>query len=556
MNTDPTPSERLLQERLEAIEKRLAALEAGPMKRAAVPAAAAAAVSPVAALPAQPPKSAAIGEELEFEVGQNWFALVGIVALVAGMGFMLAQPWSGLPQWVPPLGGAAAGLLLLILASRWRGTFELVARFFWGAGLAVLYFSAVRLFFFGKPPAIAPDSAVAPLVLFAAAGGIVGVGYVRRSIWLAGLGLLAVAASVSALGTPVLVSLGLLLLAGLTVFLSGARGWDVLLPLGTVLGPLVYGLWMLGNPHLGNPVRVAAGGMWPLVLLAHLALIGAGYLRRPTKTEDPFLGVGTVLNCVLGYGMFLLHTIGAYRGALAGLHLGAFAVLLGVAVAFWVHAQSRLATFFYAMTGYLALSLAIVKAVTGPAVFVWLSVQSVVVVATAIWFRSRFIIVANFLIYVMIVLGYVVAVKMESGISLGFGLVALASARILHWQQRRLELKTELMRNAYLASAFVVFPYALYHLVEGKLVALAWVGLALFYYLANLIVRSPKFRWMGHATLLLTALYLAVAGTSRFSPTYRVLSFLVLGMVLLVVSVIFTRLRKRRESGGSPPAPR
>jgi hypothetical protein len=250
--------------------------------------------------------------------------------------------------------------------------------------------------------------------------------------------------------------------------------------------------------------------------------------------------------------LFLLHTVGAYRGTLASLHLAAFVVLLGVAVAFWRREQSRLATFFYAMTAYLALSLAIVKAVNGPAVFVWLSVQSVIVVATAIWFRSRFIVVANFLIYVLIVLGYVVAVKVESGISLGFGLVALASARILHWQQRRLELKTELMRNAYLVSAFVVFPYALYHLVAGKLVALAWVGLALFYYVANLVVRSPKFRWMGHGTLLLTALYLAIAGTSRFSPAYRVLSFLVLGTVLLAVSLVFTRLRKRRESEKAP----
>ncbi len=555
MSNNPEPLESALARRLEHIEQRLAALEATarrPVEGTPAPA-------PLAAVAGPAPATGPKGEDLEFVVGQNWFALVGIVALVAGLGFMLAQPWPDFPALVPSLGGIVVGAVLLALAARWRGAFELVARFFWGAGLAVLYFSAVRLFFFGQPPAIAPDSALAPLVLLVAAGGIVGVGYARRSIWLAGLGLLAVAVSVSAVGTPALVGLGLLLLAGLTVFLSGARGWEVLLPLGTVLGPLVYGLWMLGNPHLGNPVRVAAGGMWPLVLLAHLAIIGAGYLRRPTKAEDPFLGVGTVLNCVLGYGMFLLHTVGAYRGALAGLHLAAFAVLLGVAVAFWLRAQSRLATFFYAMTGYLALSLAIGKAVTGPAVFVWLSVQSVVVVATAIWFRSRFIIVANFLIYVLIVLSYVVAVKLETGISVGFGLAALASARILNWQQQRLELKTGLMRNAYLVSAFVIFPYALYHLVSGRFVALAWVGLALFYYLVNLVVRNPKFRWMGHATLLLTALYLAVAGTSRFSPAYRVLSFLVLGTVLLVVSLIFTRLRKRREAEGTgervPPAP-
>jgi uncharacterized membrane protein len=219
-------------------------------------------------------------------------------------------------------------------------------------------------------------------------------------------------------------------------------------------------------------------------------------------------------------------------------------VLLGVAVAFWVREQSRVSTFLYAMTGYLALSMAIIKAAAMPDVFVWLSLQSVVVVATAIWFRSRFIVVANFLIYVSIVLGYIVVAKAETGISIGFGIVALVTARILNWKKDRLELKTELMRNAYLVSAFFVFPYALYHLVPATYVGLAWIGLALAYYGMNLLVRSQKYRWMGHVTLLLTALYLVVVGTSRFEPVYRVLSFLALGTVLLVVSLLFTRLRK------------
>jgi hypothetical protein len=199
------------------------------------------------------------------------------------------------------------------------------------------------------------------------------------------------------------------------------------------------------------------------------------------------------------------------------------------------------------MTGYAALTVAIGRASAMPAVFVWLSVQSVVVVATAIWFRSRFIVVANFLIYLGIVLGYVVLAERETGISLGFGVVALVSARLLNWQQSRLELKTGLMRNAYLLVAWLVFPYALAHLVPAGYTALAWVALALGYYALNLIVRNQKYRWMGHTTLLLTACYILIVGTRKFEPVYRVLSFLVLGTVLLVVSLVFTRLRKSRD---------
>ncbi|MES1194621.1 MAG: hypothetical protein ABUL65_01920, partial [Opitutus sp.] len=287
-------------------------------------------------------------------------------------------------------------------------------------------------------------------------------------------------------------------------------------------------------------------------------ILAAGSLRRSGRgVEDGPTVACALLNCALGYGVFLLHTLAVAGPGFAPANLAASTVFLGLAVLFWVREHSRVSTFLYAMTGYMALSLAIFQVSALPEVFVWLSLQSVLVVATAVWFRSRFIVVANFLIYCAIVLGYVVVARSETGISVGFGLVALVSARILNWQKDRLELKTELMRNAYLFAALVVFPYALYHLVPGGYVGVAWVGLALFYYLLNLIVRNRKFRWLGHVTLLLTTGYLLVVGTGRFEPVYRVLSFLVLGTVMLVVSLAFTRVRKgRREAAMGPPAAR
>ena len=38
-----------------------------------------------------------------------------------------------------------------------------------------------------------------------------------------------------------------------------------------------------------------------------------------------------------------------------------------------------------------------------------------------------------------------------------------------------------------------------------------------------------------------------IVGTSRLEPVYRVLSFLVLGTVLLMVSLLFTQMRKRQR---------
>jgi hypothetical protein len=252
----------------------------------------------------------------------------------------------------------------------------------------------------------------------------------------------------------------------------------------------------------------------------------------------------------LGYGLFFVHSLAAFKASFVVLHSSAALVFLGLAVASWMRQGSRVGTFFYAMTGNAALTFALLKGTNAPEVFVWLSLQSIIVVAAAIWFHSRLIVVGNFLVYIIIVLGYVMTVSRETGVSLALGVVALLTARLLNWQQHRLELKTEMMRNAYLLSAFGVFPYALAHLVPGHLVAIAWTGLALAYYGMNLLVRNHKYRWMGHGTLLIATGYLVIVGARGMEPMYRVSSFLALGAVLLIVSLSTTRARRRQSLAG------
>ena len=532
-------------ERIARLEARLARIEAH--LGVADDAVAAVAPEPVPMSPAAVERAE---DELEFEVGQNWFAMVGIAVLTLGAAFLLSLPFADLPAVVPSVAGFVLVAVLFTVARVWREAFALVAGYLRGAGMALLFFSTLRLSFPRSRPVLDLDSAGAHALLLAAVAFNLWVALRRKSPWLTGVALATGGVMVAVVNAHWLAFGGLTLLAMIAVRASLRENWRGL-ELAAVVGVYAaYLAWALGPQFRGAPLHFAtAPAVAPAILLCCAWVFASGWWwRPPAEPEGAWAANHALLNCGLGYGLFFIHTVVAFPADVAAWHAAAFAVFLVLAVAFWRRRQSRVATFFYAMTGYAALSVAIFKASSAPAVFVWLSVQSVVVVATAIWFRSRFIVVANFIIYAMIVLGYVFVVERESGISVGFGLVALVSARILNWQQRRLELKTELMRNAYLLSAFIVFPYALYHLVPGGYVGLAWVGLALFYYVMNFVVRSQKFRWMGHATLLLTTCYLVIVGTSRFEPVYRVLSFLVLGTVLLMVSLVFTRLRNRREA--------
>ncbi len=542
--TRPTPFAD--SERIARIEARLAWVEAQlglpSMARPENPGEGTA----VAAAPAASGRSE---EELEFEVGQNWFAAAGIVALTLGAAFLLSLPFASLPIGVPSLAGYTVAATLFVLAHVGRSSFALVASHLRGAGMALLTLSTLRLCFPLSRPVIGVDSPVAHGLFIAVVAVNFWIARRQKSPGLTGLALASGGLLVAVTAAHWLALGGLVTLAIVAVGICTREKWRGL-ELAAIVGVYATYLAVALGPQLrqASPHFATAPAVLPAILLACAWVLALGWWWRPrAERDETWEGVHGLLNCGFGYGLFFVHTVVAFPASLVAWHAGAFAVFLGVAVIFWVRRQSRAATFFYAMTGYAALTVAIGKASSVPAVFVWLSLQSVVVVATAIWFRSRFIVVANFLIYVGIVLGYALVVERETGISLGFGVVALVSARILNWQQDRLELKTGLMRNAYLLGAFFVFPYALYHLVPAKYAALAWVGLALGYYALNLVVQNQKYRWMGHATLLLTTIYLAAGSTREFEPVYRVLSFLVLGSVLLAVSLVFTRLRRRQR---------
>jgi hypothetical protein len=531
-----------LADRLRGIEERLSHIEEhlGIPRTPHVDAG----ETPAAAAPARG------GEEVEFEIGQNWFAKAGIVVLALGMAFLLTFPYAELPAAAPGIIGLVLTGSLFLVARLLRGAFDLVSRYLRGAGMVLLFFTTLRLFYFGPSPVMEASSAAAVLLLLVVIIVNVTVALRRASRYLFSIALATGYAAAVAVGSswftpPVITAMTIL-----TVVAVRRTGWTGILVYSTILAYLSHLLWALNDPVLGHPIgfisEPAAGVVLPLLYAVILSLGVLG--RKGGEGEGIGVVTASFLNGGGSYLVFLLHTGSSFPGTMVVTHLAASVLFLGLATAFWMIEKSRFSTFAYVMLGYLALSVAIIRASQVPELFVWLSAQSLIVVATAIWFRSRFIVVANFVIYAGIVIGYIAVGGAETGISIGFGIVALSSARILKWQQDRLELKTEMMRNAYLAAGFAAFPYATYHLVPPEFVGLSWVGVAGLYYLMNLVVRSQKYRWMGHLTLALTVVYVLVIGIAKLSPTARIISFLVLGTVLLAGSLIFTRLRSKRRA--------
>ncbi len=500
--------------------------------------------------PPASPSAPELQDDLEYQVGQNWFAKTGIVVLAIGMALLLTFPFPAIPSYIPSLAGGVLVVVLSALSRAWRDSFPLLARYLFGAAMALMYFAVMRLCFFSAVPALNAASIPGIVLLLAASLVNTAIALRRRSMYLLAL---AVTCMVATILTSDSIWLAACMFPVLATFASvmrirfSAQGF-FFYGIGLVFFAVL--LIAIGNPLLGRPLQLVVSPLWSAwVLLLSVTAFSAGTLfRSDHRPEEWSQGLESAAVIVPGFGLLLGFTAPASSPEFVGVQLASAATMFVLAIAFWVRDQSTYTTFFAAMTGYFALTLAIVKGFSGPSTFVWLALESIVVVATAVWFRSRFIVVANFFIYLSIIVAYLAATPEEHGMALGFGVVALISARILNWQQHRLALKTEAMRNAYLGIAFLVFPYALYHLVPREYVSLSWIGIAGLYYALNGVIKAQKYRWMGHLTLILTVLYVVIIGIIQLDPAYRVVSFLALAIALLAVSMAFTRLRARKNA--------
>ena len=495
------------------------------------------------------------GETFEFELGQNWFAKVGIVVLALGVVFLLTLPHAGLPSWLPSLAGLGLAGGLVAVSRQLRTSYLQISRYLMGGALLLLYFAVLRLSFFGAVPALPHRGALTCLLLGVGVVNLV-VAARRQSTHLAATHLALGGATALVADSPV-ATLGILVAVCAGAMHLGRRLKAAVLPgLGLGVALLAHAIWAFGNPPLGHPMRAITGpeaSLAVLFLYVGIGLAGALFWRvTDAQGETPGEMAVTVVSGVGSYLLLLLLTLTSFKARFVPWNLAASLVYLACAIAFWMRFRSHFSTFVFAMLGYGAMSAAIVHGIDLPGAFVWLCWESTVVVSTAVWFRSRFIVTANFVIFLGIFAAYLLSAGAVTPVSIGFGLVALATARILNWQRDRLELRTEVMRNAYLATALFVIPYSVYHAVPRGLVSLAWLGIAAAYYVASRILNNAKYRWMALLTMALTIVWVFTVDLVALSRTLRVVSFLALGVTLLAVSMAYSR--RRATTGSAPPA--
>lgn len=202
--------------------------------------------------------------EFEILLGQKWLLIVGIVTMVFGIGYFLKYSFDR--GWIGPEGRVAMaylwGLILLVGGNSFRKKYETFGLYVIGGGIATLYFSTFAGFqiyhLFGQIPSF---FIMIMITLLACVLSVI-----HDTKWLAVLGL------IGGFFTPVMLDIvqdnQLALMTYMTILNLGLLGiafykrWDLLNYLGFVFTYLLYTAWFVAYYQ--------ASRFWPSIIFLNI----------------------------------------------------------------------------------------------------------------------------------------------------------------------------------------------------------------------------------------------------------------------------------------------
>lgn len=486
-------------------------------------------------------------EDMEFRLGEQWFGKIGIIAFMLAVVNFLVLQFGSIPQSVIISMGFLISFGLISSSFLAVKILDKISGYTMGSGFVILFISVMRLHFFSAEPVIGSKSILIILLLIVT-GFSFAVSLRRGSAYLTSLSFLFLY-TVSLISDQPLFIFGLLLAGSFfIVYIDRKYNWEILNIFGIVFTYLIHLLWFINNPLIGKDIMITEGMDYNILALASYTLVyGIGNaVKQKSESDDYYIIQKTIFNSLLGYVIFLFIAFNSsYNVGL--LNLGISIVLLYIAALHWTKQKSKFSTFLYSMLAYSALSVAIIITFRFPDYFIWLCWQSIAVVSTALWFRSKFIVVANFIIFLMIILAYMVSAEEPALSVLSFGIVALISARIMNWQRERLELQTENLRIGYLIVAFLVIPYVLYINLPNQFVGISYILLAFAYYVLGKLINNKKYRLMASGTVVLSIIYIFIFGLTSSDTLYKIFSFLLVSIALIIISIVYAKTRSQEK---------
>jgi hypothetical protein len=420
------------------------------------------------------------GKGLESQIGRFGLAWLGNIVLLFGITFLTQYMMNLVYRFFSFLFGYFAAAAIFFLANYIKKTNVHLAFIFRMNALVLLFYISARLHFFSVSPMI-PEKSISIVVLLLLVVVQIYLSIRNGSQTFAALAVLfALATATLSDATNFMLPIITLIAAG-TVYFYQRFNWEPLLMVTIFLTYIAFFLWLFGNPLMGHTMQMITEHHYCVIYLLGLGACFSimSLFRKKDSVSDDFLISVIIVNGILFTILILFVALRFFSTDYVALFTIITVCCLIYSIILHTKSDWNFASAFYALYGFMAMSIALYGLFGLPKVYFLLSVQSLLVVSLALWFRNRLIIVMNSLLFLTILMVYLLSSKPVDGVNFSFALIALISARIINWKRSRLQIKTDMIRNLYMIEGFFMMLFALLHAVPRQFVTFSWTMAAL-----------------------------------------------------------------------------
>ena len=483
---------------------------------------------------------------IESQIGRFGLAWLGNIVLLFGIVFLTQYMMNIGYRIFSLLIGYIASALMIFLAGYIRRTNFHLASIFRIKALLLLFYITVRLHFFSVSPLIS-QKGISILLLLLLTVLQIYLSLRNKSQTFAAIGVF-FAMSTSILGDSTNLTLSIvIIISAAIIYLNQRYNWEPLVIVTIFLSYFIFILWLFGNPLMSHNMEMISEhhfGIIYLVLLGACFSIVAIFRKNDSLSDEFYISV-LIVNGILFTILLLLMVLKFFSTSYVSLFSAITAGCLIYSIILHSKSDWNFACAFYALYGFMAMSIALYGIFGFPVVYLLLSVQSLLVVYLALLFRNRLIIIMNSILFLTILISYLLSSKNHDGINFCFAFIALISARIINWKKSRLHIETDLIRNLYMIEGFLIMLWALSHAVPKQFITFSWSMMALLYFLISLILKNIKYRYMALGTMICSAFYLFIVDLARIELIYRILALLFLATISIGISIYYTNRIKK-----------
>jgi hypothetical protein len=484
---------------------------------------------------------------IESKFGEFGLAWLGNLVLLFGIIFLVQYFQTSGLRIVAPVFGYFSVAGLFGVSWYLRDSNRNLAKIFSLNGYVLLFFITLQLHYFTKEPLL--SNAYGGLFLLLSVTVFQGIMAIRKnSQGLAGLALLMTAVTAIASDmTHVMLPLTVII-AATAAYLMYRFSWWRLMIFSIFLVYTTNLIWLVHNPIMGHHFEILkihdAGFIYLFVAAAIYSLVA---LIKERESFTANMALTTIILNGLGFSSMVTFFVLAFFKTDYIMLFASIAIFCMIySVILQKFSSWKVMASLYALYGFVALSVTVYGIYNFPKAYFLLSIQSLLVVIMALWFRSRVIVIMNTGLFIILLITYLMTSHSVNSANISFALVALVTARTLNWKKQLLQIKTEMLRNTNLIIGFFMVLYALYRLVPGSYVTLSWSAAAILYWVLSFAIHNIKYRYLALATMAATALYLFIVDLARVEIIFRVVAFLALAVLSIVLSLYYTKRRNRK----------